>query len=53
MMLKPEASFEGFAAGSVACFGYFYVTSIYLIKFEWLKQTPNYITFDFRSLEAS
>ena len=27
MMLKPEASMEGFAAGSIACFVYFFVVS--------------------------
>ena len=52
-MLKPEASFEGFAAGSIACFVYFYVTSIYLVKLDWLKQTPSHITFNLRDAGAS
>ena len=40
MMLKPEATFEGFLAGSIACFLYFYITSKYIIELEWMKQSP-------------
>ena len=32
LMLKPEATLEGFLAGSVACFGYLFVTCMFILE---------------------
>ena len=39
-MLKPEATLEGFLAGSVTCFLYLFYTCMYLLDTEWIKQAP-------------
>lgn len=53
LMLKPEATIEGFAAGSVACFIYFFITVKYFLEWEWIKQSPTQISFEAFNREAS
>ena len=40
LMLKPEATLEGFLAGSVACFAYLFTTYSYILNTDWIKQMP-------------
>ena len=37
LMLKPEATLEGFLAGSVACFVYLFITCMYILETDWIK----------------
>lgn len=44
MMLKPEATFEGFTIGVIACFLFFTVTVTYIVDIPWFLQTPTMIS---------
>ena len=37
LMLKPEATLEGFLAGSLACFAYLFATYSYILETDWIK----------------
>lgn len=45
LMLKPEATFEGFTAGVIACFLFFTLTVTYLVDMPWFMQVPNKLSF--------
>mmetsp|Transcript_42220 Transcript_42220/g.55622 ORF Transcript_42220/g.55622 Transcript_42220/m.55622 type:complete len:238 (-) Transcript_42220:517-1230(-) len=45
LMLKPEATFEGFTAGAISCFLFFSIVVTYLIDLPWFMQVANRITF--------
>lgn len=40
LMLKPEATLEGFAAGVLGCFLFFTATTTYLLDIAWFMQVP-------------